>query len=254
MQLVNASIKSLEKRNLIKSLKSVKNPTKKLYILSELEPSVELTGGSWYTDQEFDLEFIEALSKQCYKFIYAKVNQPQKIYSLKSFPVKNKQSIYPSTYEQYPTSKDVLQFIQKTGITNVDLSAKDVKQLLERLVYDGTVYKRMKVQYTHSFDDQAYSNVKPKSRMKQIRDMDSDDDVEVIGTIENEVDDDEGMRVVGDFEEDDVYMYVACGVSDTEKNGFGDVPCGKCPVFSFCSVDGPVNPRNCEYMNKWLAF
>jgi RNA polymerase Rpc34 subunit len=74
VQLVSASIKSLEKRALIKSTKSVNNPTKKLYILAHLEPSLDLTGGSWYTDQEFDLEFIDALARQCYKFIYQKVS------------------------------------------------------------------------------------------------------------------------------------------------------------------------------------
>jgi DNA-directed RNA polymerase III subunit RPC6 len=44
-------------------------------MLYELDPSTEITGGAWYTDQEYDLEFIEALSTQCYKYIYSKVKQ-----------------------------------------------------------------------------------------------------------------------------------------------------------------------------------
>jgi hypothetical protein len=31
-----------------------------------------------------------------------------------------------------------------------------------------------------------------------------------------------------------------------------EAPCGACPVFSFCSEKGPVNPKGCEYYDKWL--
>jgi DNA-directed RNA polymerase III subunit RPC6 len=72
-QLVNSNVKSLEKKMLIKAVKSVKTPTRKVYMLYELEPSVELTGGAWYTDQELDVEFIDQLSNQLYKFILSKV-------------------------------------------------------------------------------------------------------------------------------------------------------------------------------------
>lgn len=33
-----------------------------------------------------------------------------------------------------------------------------------------------------------------------------------------------------------------------------DTPCGKCPVFDFCSMDGPINPCSCPYLKEWLAF
>ena len=46
-QVVSSVIKSLEKNSLIKSVKSVKNPTKKVYMLFEMVPSVEITGGAW---------------------------------------------------------------------------------------------------------------------------------------------------------------------------------------------------------------
>ena len=42
-------------------------------MLYELEPSVELTGGAWYTDQELDVEFIDQLSNQLYRYIVSKV-------------------------------------------------------------------------------------------------------------------------------------------------------------------------------------
>ena len=38
-------------------------------MLYDIEPSVELTGGAWYTDQEMDTDFIDQLSEQVHKFI-----------------------------------------------------------------------------------------------------------------------------------------------------------------------------------------
>jgi len=40
-------LKALEVRSLIKSIKSVANPSRKLVMLAELEPSKEVTGGAW---------------------------------------------------------------------------------------------------------------------------------------------------------------------------------------------------------------
>lgn len=38
-------------------------------MLAGLEPSISLTGGPWYTDNELDTEFIKHLMDACYKLI-----------------------------------------------------------------------------------------------------------------------------------------------------------------------------------------
>ena len=38
------------------------------------------------------------------------------------------------------------------------------------------------------------------------------------------------------------------------SSSWTDVPCGRCPVYSFCTQGGPVNPVNCVYLNRWLSF
>ena len=38
-------------------------------MLEGIEPSIALTGGPWYTDNELDTEFIQNLTEACYKFI-----------------------------------------------------------------------------------------------------------------------------------------------------------------------------------------
>jgi hypothetical protein len=42
-----ARVQALEGRSLIKAVKNVNNPAKKLYMLADLEPSIEITGGAW---------------------------------------------------------------------------------------------------------------------------------------------------------------------------------------------------------------
>jgi DNA-directed RNA polymerase III subunit RPC6 len=55
-------LKILEQRSLIKSVRSVVSKSKKLYMIYEASPAKEITGGPWYSDQEFDHEFVLALS------------------------------------------------------------------------------------------------------------------------------------------------------------------------------------------------
>ena len=59
--LINKIFKSLESRQLIKPVKSVQAKQKKLYMLYDLQPSKELTGGVWYSDLEFDHEVSESV-------------------------------------------------------------------------------------------------------------------------------------------------------------------------------------------------
>lgn len=110
---VAKAIKNLEARNLIKAVKSVSaTKGKKVYMLAELKPSKELTGGAWYTDQEFDSEFIDVLKRQCVQFVL-------------------KQGL--------ATVENVADAVRKSGITKEELRKKDFKQLMDMLVLDGEV-------------------------------------------------------------------------------------------------------------------
>ena len=44
-------------------------------MLYDVVPSTEVTGGPWFSDNELDSEFIEALSKAIYKFVASKVDR-----------------------------------------------------------------------------------------------------------------------------------------------------------------------------------
>jgi DNA-directed RNA polymerase III subunit RPC6 len=58
---------------LVKSVRSVTSKSKKLYMLFDMVPSKEITGGPWYTEQEFDHEFVDELCNYIVSFIRSKV-------------------------------------------------------------------------------------------------------------------------------------------------------------------------------------
>ena len=70
-QSLTKALKLLEQRMLIKSIRSVVSKSKKLYVLFDVEPAKEITGGPWYSDQEFDHEFVAALGEYIYRVVEA---------------------------------------------------------------------------------------------------------------------------------------------------------------------------------------
>ena len=44
-------------------------------MLFNLEPDQSVTGGSWYSDQDFESEFVDVLNQQCFKFLQQKVRR-----------------------------------------------------------------------------------------------------------------------------------------------------------------------------------
>ncbi|XP_025406168.1 probable DNA-directed RNA polymerase III subunit RPC6 [Sipha flava] len=136
-------LKSLETKKVIKAVKSVAASRKIVYMLFDLEPDSSITGGAWYSNQEFESEFIEVLTKHSYKFLEAKKSKALKNTSIRSPLVKYNTS--------YATADRVLEFISKTGISKVRLTAEDIISILDLLVYDGLAAKRVntegKVEY-----------------------------------------------------------------------------------------------------------
>ncbi|CEL58998.1 DNA-directed RNA polymerase III subunit C34 [Rhizoctonia solani AG-1 IB] len=133
--IITRALKSLEKKGLVKSIKSVKHPTRKIYILANLQPSVEVSGGPWYNNSEFESEFVQTLCKACLNFI-----QQQ------SYPVHKPKSklspraLFPSSASsRYPTAAAVLSFLKGAHITDTPLEISHVESLLQVLVYDGLV-------------------------------------------------------------------------------------------------------------------
>jgi DNA-directed RNA polymerase III subunit RPC6 len=78
----------------------------------DLEPSREITGGAWYTDAEFDSEFIQQLNETCYLIICKK---------------------------GFMSVEEVAQELRKTNIARVELKVDDIQMILDTLIFDGKV-------------------------------------------------------------------------------------------------------------------
>lgn len=111
-QALNKIFKQLEQRRLIKPVKSVTAKAKKLYMLFELTPSKELTGGVWYSGLEFDHEFISELRT----FVMHCVRRLNGGQGVTLIDIKNK--------------------MIQANVSRVELSLDEVKQLVQPLVYD----------------------------------------------------------------------------------------------------------------------
>ncbi|KAF7301461.1 RNA polymerase III subunit RPC34 [Mycena indigotica] len=130
---IEKCVKSLVQKRLIKQVASVQHPTRKIYMLEGVEPSVALTGGPWYTENELDTDFIASISQACLKCIrdisYPR-NKTQEgaIYSISNAP-------------QYPSASQIHKTLQQARLTQTDLTVEHIEILLEVLVLDGEIEK-----------------------------------------------------------------------------------------------------------------
>ncbi|BES99228.1 Hypothetical protein polymerase III [Nesidiocoris tenuis] len=134
---LNKVLKSLENKKLIKAVKSVSAYKKKVYMLFELEPDSTLTGGSWYSDQDFESEFVDVLNQQCYRYL---IELRQKHESDPSSVKKGPLALY-NLSSAHPTQ--VCKFITDLGISKVPLSDEDIRTILDTLLYDGKVERKV---------------------------------------------------------------------------------------------------------------
>lgn len=133
--ILNKVLKSLETtKKLIKSVRNVKNPTRKVYMLIGLSPSAEITGGPWFSEAELDVEFINELCRVILRFIVSK--------SFSSDPEK----LLLTSHCHYPTISQIHEFIISSGVTSTELGFEDVRMLLNRLIFDGEIEKIVSVQ------------------------------------------------------------------------------------------------------------
>lgn len=138
------SLKALEQKRYVKSIRDVKHPTRKIYMLYNLQPSVELTGGPWFTDSELDTEFVESLLSIVWRFICTKSYPnpfPGAAGPSESTKFNLDQASYSNGYDGYPTLEDILKFIKKSGVTSVELALSDIQSLCDVLMFEDKIEK-----------------------------------------------------------------------------------------------------------------
>ena len=114
-QALNKIFKALEQRCLIKPVKSVTAKAKKLYMLYELTPSKEITGGVWYSGLEFDHEFISEL-RTFVMHCVRRLNSGKGV-----------------------TISEIKKKMEQAKVSRVELNLDEVKQLVQTLVFDNYI-------------------------------------------------------------------------------------------------------------------
>ncbi|KAI4263069.1 MAG: hypothetical protein L6R42_001763, partial [Xanthoria sp. 1 TBL-2021] len=249
MTVVGEAVKSLERRNYIKQIKTAKFPTRKTYMLAGLQPSEVVTGGPFYTDGTLDDEFVHQMSRWTERYIvgrsWAKApdnphthphikkssKQPhiskQQAESKRnsalqaSLPRRNSNHVdllpFPPGYTGYPTVSEITRAINASNLSPITMKEAEMKQLLDILVWDGRIEENLL--------NGGYKAVK-KAALAVTNGQRTNEE----GTAEGTEQGDGGVSALT------------------------EAPCGRCPVIGFCEEGGPVNARSCEYFTDWLMI
>lgn len=229
-QVLNRCLKTLESKDLVQSVMSVKFPNRRMYLLKHLRPSEDIAGGPWQTEGDFDVALIEACTAAVAQYVehqtcikvpgnwndYAPTNRMAAIAQKKAQvqgvrdiedapPVRpyrppmdpNSSKIVYRDSPHYPTAASVAEWLMSTGLLKGGKQVRqdDMEQLLEMMVLDGRLEKTS-------------------------------------GTN---------------------YRTVLLATDTRAFNGFVDAPCGNCPVFDLCGDEGEISARSCVYFGEWLG-
>ncbi|VDM19331.1 unnamed protein product [Wuchereria bancrofti] len=125
-------LKVLEQRKLVKSIKAV-GTTKKCYMLYDMVADESLTGGTFYSDQQLDSQFVETLAHICVAMLQSKRKLSEDNH-------KND----PSAAREFAfvRSTEVAQFIREKGVCRVQLSVVDIESILSVALLDGFIERR----------------------------------------------------------------------------------------------------------------
>ncbi|KAL6938126.1 hypothetical protein ACO0RG_004665 [Hanseniaspora osmophila] len=135
-------LKNLETQRYVKVVKSVKFPTRKIYMLYNLQPSIEVTGGPWFTDGELDDEFISHLLTVIWRYVGQRTF-PDGFNNFNDvdFMTGKGETLYTKSVNNYASSYEILEFINGANISKVDLSPLDIESLCDVLYYDNRLCK-----------------------------------------------------------------------------------------------------------------
>ncbi|KEF56980.1 uncharacterized protein A1O9_07170 [Exophiala aquamarina CBS 119918] len=272
-QVLERVLKSLTNKGLIKSMSSVKNPGRKMWILAGLQPNEEATGGAWFTNGDLDTSLLQAVATVVEKYVSEQsweeldpaecptVNNKRKApdggfddepdsrsksarldnsHHHKGKPTPPPKSYRPfhAGYTKYPTLTEISRHILQTKITGTILPQNAIAQLLDVMVYDNRLFKVSR---------------KPDSG----NDADPDDIEHIVmyRSFKTPQDLNEENQLVGRASSHK-YEVKKAAMRQQELEALGpggtsEVPCMSCPVFDICDDGGPINVHTCKYFDQW---
>jgi DNA-directed RNA polymerase III subunit RPC6 len=126
-------LRNLENKRLIKSMKCIKN-NRKVYVLYDLVPSDDVTGGYWFNENEVDLECVQNIFKIVYQFIKKNtfIEDPNCLIKINNCP----------------TLYEIGEYLNGLKILNYEIKEKDLKSLLDVMIYEDKIEMIEEERYT----------------------------------------------------------------------------------------------------------
>jgi len=270
--LVDKAMKKLESTRLIKSVRSIRGPVQKTYMLFHLAPSDEVTGGSFYDGGDLDESLIEELSNlvlfhvRMQSWTDSKVRRPKRE---RSPPViiDDEEPVEAGKKRKRGETGDIEDSVPPTiqrkqrRSSRHDPETDTVIAQMVQLAYPAYTHSYPSTEAIHRFISTTDAIRASKAQQLTVTEIQQlidvlvwDDKLEKVG---------DGYRSVRgvsakqggagmDFDDED---------EDEEEegqlwwkgNGLTQVPCGRCPVFDLCEEGGPINAGNCVYFQSWLG-
>ncbi|TKA22612.1 hypothetical protein B0A50_08301 [Salinomyces thailandicus] len=257
--IVQKAMTKLENQRLIKSVRSVKNPAQKTYMLFHLVPSDDVTGGSFFDGGDLDESLIRELSNLIIFHVRMQSwsdTKPKKVKRALS-PViidngsTNGVPISPNSKKKRkrPATDDIEDAPRKHRRHDED----EVVEVVTQLAYPAYTRSYPSAEGIHQFITTTDAIRASKAEQLTVAEIQQvvdtlvwDDRLEKVGN---------GYRTVRGIS----FKPVDYGGSEQDSgdegkgNGLTQAPCGSCPVLDLCSDDGPINAGSCTYWAKWIA-
>ncbi|KAF2677352.1 DNA-directed RNA polymeras-like protein III subunit Rpc34 [Lentithecium fluviatile CBS 122367] len=228
-QVLTKCLKSLESKDLIKSVTSVKNPSRKMYLLKHLEASEDIAGGPWQSNGDFDTGLIQVAAELMVRYV-----GEQTLTSV------------PSSWNNYATTDRTAAIAQKKAEVQRlrDIEDAPPARLYRPPMHPGSSHKvyRNNAHYPTAASAAEFLNNLGVLKEKKVRESDMEQLLEM-------------MVLDGRLEKANQTSYRSVlKATDTKVyNGFVDAPCGSCPVFDLCIDEGQISARTCAYFANWLG-
>lgn len=124
--LVGKVLRGMEGKRIIKSVKSLKN-NRKVYVLYDQVPSEEITGGTWFHENDVDVECV------------TRIREVVQVFLEKSLSPAGANEL--PEYEDNPSLEDIMDYVRKLSILSIPLRNEDLETLVDTLVFDGKAEK-----------------------------------------------------------------------------------------------------------------
>lgn len=277
-QIMERVIKSLTNKGLIKSMTTVKHPGRKMYIVSNLLPNEEATGGAWFSGSDLDTPLLNGIAAVVHLYIAEQswqevdpidhVSSPsnkrkapadgfddegdsrskapriddspnhKKKHSSKSSARARSYRPFDASYQKYPTLPDICSAILKSKVTGVVLPQNAIAQLLEVMFYDEKLYKVTRK--ATGMEDEDPDNVADIVMWRSYK---------TPAAVAHEME--LTKRKLTDTGDSRRTALRQLELEEVGRGGATEVPCMKCPVFDICGDGGPISARTCKYFDEW---